>query len=131
MNDREACIVLNLLSGIGYARFNALCNKFGTPSDVLDLSYNKLIQVPGVGETLANKISNWQQNTDLNMELNLVKKAGVRIITICDEDYPSQLKEISDPPLCLYIRGELNCNINNSIAVVGSRRITAYGREMA
>lgn len=130
MNDREVCIILNLLSGIGYVRFNALCNKFGTPSDVINASFNSLLQVPGVGENLAGKIKNWQENIDLNKELDLVKKAGVKVITICDVDYPSQLKEIPDPPLCLYVRGELNCNLNSSIAVVGSRRITGYGREM-
>jgi DNA processing protein len=131
MNDREVCIILNLLSGIGSVRFNALCNKFGTPSNILNISYNDLIQVSGVGENLAHKIKNWQQNVDLSKELDIVNKAGVKIITICDVNYPPQLKEIPDPPLCLYIRGELNCKLNNSIAVVGSRRITGYGREMA
>ena len=130
MDDREVCIVFNLISGIGHARFSALCSKFGSPSDILNISYNRLLQVPGVGEILAGKITNWQQNIDLSKELNLAQKAGVKIITICDADYPAQLKEIPDPPLCLYVRGELNCSLNNSIAVVGSRRITGYGREM-
>ena len=131
MNDKESCIVLNLLSGIGYVRFSALCNKIGSPSDILNTSLDHLVQVPGIGENLASKIAAWQKNTDLSKELSLIEKAGVKIITICDADYPPQLKEIPDPPLCLYVRGELNCNLNNSIAVVGSRRITAYGREMA
>ena len=130
MNDREACIILNLISGIGHARFSALCGKFGSPVNILNVSYNDLLQVSRFGENLAAKISNWQENVDINRELSLVDKAGVKIITICDAEYPTHLKEIPDPPLCLYVRGNLNCRLNNSIAIVGSRRITTYGREM-
>jgi DNA processing protein len=131
MNDREACIILNLLSGIGAVRFNALCDRFGSPSGIFNASYNSLIKTSGVGESLADKIVHWQKNADLGKELNLIKKAGVEIITICDGNFPYQLKEIPDPPLCLYVRGEFDPILNNSIAVVGSRRITGYGREMA
>ena len=130
MNNKEACIILNLLSGIGYSRFSTLCDQFGSPSNILDASYDNLIKISGIGKNLADKIKNWPKHADLQKELSLTQRAGVKIITIYDDNYPSQLKEISDPPLCLYVRGELNCNYNNSIAIVGSRRITTYGREM-
>ena len=126
----KVVLFLNLLSGIGYSRFSMLCDKFGSPSNILNASRNQLAQVPGIGENLAGKITNWEQITDLSKELDLIKKAGVEAITIYDPDYPPQLKEIADPPLCLYVRGKLNCDLNSSMAVVGSRRITTYGREM-
>ena len=131
MNNKEACIIFNLISGIGYARFKALFDKFGSPANILNASHNDIAQVFGIGKNLAEKINNWQKHADIEKELKLTERANVKIITIYDDNYPKHLKEISDPPLCLYVRGELNCSYNSSIAVVGSRRITNYGREMA
>ena len=130
MDNREACIILNLLFGVGYTRFKALTDEFGSALDIFSVSENDLKSVAGVGKSLSNKIVNWEKHTDLQHEIELTVKAGVRVVTIYDNDYPKQLKEIPDPPLCLYVRGELSCQIENSIAVVGSRRVTSYGREM-
>ena len=129
MNDREACIVLNLLTGIGYSKYTALKSTMGIPSKIFEASVSDLESVKSIGKILSNRIFNWQKYVDLNKELELVKKAGVQIITILDEDYPAQLKEISDPPLCLYVRGKLNCPYETSVAIVGTRMITSYGRE--
>ncbi len=131
MNNREACIILNLLSGVGYTRFKSLVDKFGSAQEIFNVSRSELGLASGVGKSLSSKIANWEKFADLKKELDLTEKAGVKLVTIYDDDYPEQLKEIHDPPLCLYVRGELNCQLQNSIAVVGSRRITSYGREMA
>jgi len=130
MNNFETCVVLNLISGIGYIRFKALCEKFGSADSILNAKYKDLINIGNIGTKLAEKIVNWEKTVDLEKELNLIKKSGVKVLTICDDKYPYQLKETPDPPLCLYIRGELKAEFSNSIAVVGSRRITSYGREM-
>lgn len=130
MTDREACIVLNMLNGVGHARFQALVSYFESPAAVLERNVDELKQVKGIGSELAAKIANWRQETNLEEELNLVERGGAKIITLLEPEYPSLLKDIYDPPICLYVRGKLPDFNVNSLAVVGSRRITIYGRKM-
>ncbi|MBU8902092.1 MAG: DNA-processing protein DprA, partial [Victivallales bacterium] len=59
------------------------------------------------------------------------QQSGTQIVTMADAEYPEILKGIYDPPLCLYVRGKLPDFSYNSLAVVGSRRATIYGRKMA
>lgn len=131
MDDRTACIILNMISGIGHARLKALLSRFNTPSEILKQDVESLSSVKGIGQALAEQVAGWKDNVDFEAEMELVKRGGVRIITIVDDDYPVALKEIYDPPICLYVRGTLPDFQSDTIAVVGSRRVTNYGRKMA
>lgn len=131
MNDREACIILNMVSGIGSARMQALLNCFETPANIFEQSSSSIAGVKGIGHELAGKIANWRNDIDLYGELEMAEKGGAKIITVVDSEYPAILKEIYDPPICLYVRGALPDFSSNTLAVVGSRRMTAYGRKMA
>jgi len=131
MNNREACIIINLLSGIGYVKFNLMVEYFGSAENIFSASNSDLCNIKGIGKSLSEKIINWEEHVNLAKELNFIKRGGVELITILDDKYPVQLKEIPDPPLCLYCRGEFKCDYNTSIGVVGSRRLTSYGREIA
>ena len=131
VTDRESLIILNMLSGIGPAKARDLISACGTPSDIFTKSKKDLISIPGIGESLAGEIFSWREKCDVEREFSLTDKAGVRIITILDEDYPEMLKEIFDPPLVLYVRGELPESSNKNIGIVGSRKVTNYGRKTA
>lgn len=133
MENREATIVLNSLSGIGPIRVAQLLSLFGEPRAILRAPARELATVPGIGEVLAETISRWQETVDLANELALAERAGVRIITREDAEYPRRLGEIHDPPLCLYIRGREGVlkRLEQSVAMVGSRHTTAYGVSMA
>lgn len=130
MIEREAIIVLNLLNGIGHTKYKALIANFGSISSALSSSVGTLSKVNGIGEVLAERIHNWEASTQLKKELDMVQRGGAKIYTIADDEYPTQLKEISDPPLCLYVRGKLVPDFNNTIAIVGSRKMTSYGKEV-
>ncbi len=131
MTDREAYIVLNLLPGIGSLRVQALINEFGSASAILERSYDELNAVRGIPSALAAKLANWQSETNFQFELDLADRGGAQIITPVDYDYPAILREIHDPPLCLYVRGNMPDFDARTVAVVGSRRMTKYGRAMA
>ncbi|MCP3964842.1 MAG: DNA-processing protein DprA [Lentisphaerae bacterium] len=131
MNDREAYIVLNMISGVGTARFRALLDEFGSAALIFEQSTDRLAAIKGISRKLADKIINWQNDIDLADELNTASRGGVEIITLGDEKYPEVLKGIYDPPLCLYVRGSLPDLSSSAIAVVGSRRMTTYGKKMA
>lgn len=131
MTDREAYIILNMIPGVGPIRLTALCAHFGSSAAVLTAGRRGLGAVSGIGPELAGEIAAWESKTDLAGELLLAERAGVKIITRADSAYPALLAEIHDPPLCLYVRGELPSAGLPALGVVGSRRITPYGRRMA
>lgn len=131
MTDRQAYIILNMISGVGTARLAAICARFGSPSNVLELSRKQLETVPGIGPVLAEEIAGWKKNIDYEAEMKLADRGGVKVLTKADDDYPPLLKELSDAPLCLYVRGKLDPQNNLVIGIVGSRRVTNYGKKMA
>jgi DNA processing protein len=131
MNDRNGYIILNLLNGIGYAKVKNLLERFNNIENIFAQSQANLMTANGVGAKLAEQIVRWQTVVDLEHELEFAAKGGVNIITLADDNYPAILKEIYDPPLCLYVRGVLPDFDKKAIAVVGSRRVSNYGRKMA
>lgn len=131
MNDREALIILNMISGIGSARVEALSVRFGSPSAILEASMDELESISGIGSALAERISSWHRTVDVEKEMRLAEMGGAEIITRFDPGYPGILKEIYDSPLCLYVRGTLPDLEQQSLAIVGSRRISNYGRKTA
>ncbi len=130
MTDREGCILLNLIPGIGFVKYTALSDEFGTPAAVAGRSAQELRRVPGIGAVLAEKIAAYPWREELEREQELAEKAGVRIITLFDEGYPDVLRHLYDPPICLYVRGRLPAFPDNTAAVVGSRRMSQYGERM-
>jgi len=131
VTSREAYITLNLIAGVGPVRVRALLDQFGTPEAILGASRDELQRVEGVGSEIAGNISRWRETVDLAGELERIEKAGVRVVTADDPDYPKNLREIHDPPLALYVKGTLSDRDALSVGIVGSRRTTLYGQEMA
>lgn len=130
MTDLEALVGLNLVSDIGSIRFKNLLSHFGAPEDIFKAPMDRLAKVPGIGEKIAQKICSLKTD-ELNKELDLARKLGLKIVTIRDEDYPKNLKNIYDPPIVLYIKGDLKAEDDLSIAIVGSRRASFYGMSMS
>lgn len=131
MIDRIALIILNMISGIGPVKIRELTSVFGSPAKLLSLSQQELVATPGVSAPLAKAISSWEKTVKYKEEIALAEKAGVKIITQLDPEYPSLLKEIYDPPLVLYVRGNLPEDSGRNIGIVGSRRVTNYGSRIA
>jgi DNA processing protein len=131
MTSREAYIALNMVDGIGPIRVRALLDRFREPQAILSAARTDLMQVEGVGDEVARSITNWQEKVDLDGELQRIEKAGVRVVTRDDAEYPKNLREVYDPPIILYVKGALSERDALSIAIVGSRRTTLYGQDMA
>ena len=131
MTERELCIGLNMVSGLGFSRYLALIETFGNPDAVRLAKRGELARIPGVGGMLAERIVCFDWDSELSRELAVADRGNVKIITYADSDYPDELLNLADPPLCLYIRGKLPENFDRSIAIVGSRRVSRYGRDMA
>jgi DNA processing protein len=131
MTSREAYIALNMVDGIGPIRVRALLDRFREPQAILSATRTDLMQVEGVGDEVARSITSWQEKVNLDGELQRIEKAGVRVVTRDDAEYPKNLREVYDPPIILYVKGALSERDALSIAIVGSRRTTLYGQDMA
>ena len=131
MDSREALVALNLLPDIGPVRVRNLLSRFGSAQAVLAATQGDLLQVEKVGVKAANNINRWRELVDLDCELKRIDQFGATIITTDDSTYSALLREIYDPPLVLYARGELRPNDAHAIAMVGTRQSTLYGRQTA
>ena len=131
MTPREAYIALNMVPNVGPVRVRALLEAFGEPQAILAARRDELLRVENIGAEVAQSIVSWRQRVDLDAELARIEKAGVRVVTREEAEYPKHLREIYDPPLALYVRGSLGEGDPHAVAIVGSRRTTLYGQEMA
>lgn len=131
MDSREALVALNMIEGVGPIRVRQLLEHFGEAPKILSASSSQLRQVRGIGQDTADAISNWEKSVDLAGELKRIADFGCHVLTQADENYPASLKEIYDPPVVLYVKGELNSKDKNAVAMVGSRMTTHYGLEVA
>jgi DNA processing protein len=131
MTTEEAYIALNMIPKLGPVRLRALLEVFATPQAVLEAGEADLRSVRGVGIEAAQSIRAWRNHADPASELDLAKREGVQVVTLADENYPPQLREIHDPPTVLYVRGNLLERDRVSMGVVGSRKPTHYAGESA
>ena len=85
----------------------------------------------GLDRGTVRHIANQRPKIDPDRELEALRTAGVKAVTWHDSEYPSRLGEIYDKPPVLYVKGDLPPDDARPVAVVGTRRATAYGREVA
>ncbi len=123
-------IAFNRVSRVGRARMALMQGHFGALAVAWQASAGQLRQA-GLNAQTARHIAESRKKIDPDAEMERVQRAGVRALTWHDDDYPPRLKEIYDKPPVLYVKGDLQPQDERSVAVVGTRRPTAYGREAA
>ncbi len=131
MEPREALVALNMVDHVGPIRARQLLEHFGDATAILRASKQQLLQVRNIGAETAEAIAGWEKNIDLGSELKRISDFGCRIVSQADTEYPELLRQIYDPPLVLYVKGELLPKDKNAVAMVGSRMTTHYGIEAA
>lgn len=131
MNAREALVALNMIDHVGPVRLRQLLQHFPDPVAILTASRDALNRVPGIGTDTADAIAGWENAVDLGSELKRIRDYGCHVLVPEDELYPELLRHIYDPPIVLYVKGQLTSRDKNAVAIVGSRRTTTYGLEAA
>jgi len=131
MNSTEACIVLNMLPTMGPVRLRKLLEVFRQSERVLTARRDELRRIEGIGNEVAEQISNWESIVDLAAELTRISDFGASVITQESPLYPKSLREIHSPPIVLYVWGEVQERDQHAIGIIGSRRTTHYGTESA
>ena len=138
MENSTLLLVLTLIPGIGPARIKAIIEHLHDQlQNVLLADVTDLMQVPGIGEPLARQIYNFLHHTETRQaaqksaenQISRLQHINASLITILDPGYPSLLKQIYDPPPCLFIRGKLPPANSPALAVVGTRHASLYGKQ--
>ncbi len=123
---------LTLTSGLGPTLIRRCLEAFGSATQVLEATPQALANVSGISPNKASQfVASWSDQSAINQELELIAEHGVQLLSIEDEGYPKLLKWINDPPPLLYVRGQLSEEDALGLAIVGARKCTRYGREMA
>lgn len=130
-DDKIYWLALNKVPGVGPILYGKLIAQFGGPKEVFAASGDRLREVEGIGEELVRRIKEGSVLEEGRRELMRAKELGMDIITIREERYPSNLRQIPDPPPLLYVKGDLTEGDALAVAVVGSRRCSPYGRAFA
>jgi DNA processing protein len=131
VTDTEASVALNMVPNLGPVRLRKLLEVFHSPQRVLTATRAELRTVDGIGAEVAAGIAGWEGKVDLAAELRRVAEFGARVITKDSPEYPPALRQIHNPPIVLYMWGELLARDHRAIGVVGSRKTSHYGLESA
>ncbi len=116
-------------SGIGPTRFDALLQAFGTVQKAYQASREALVQV--IGAHFASAFITVRQTLDPDLEIRRLAQQGIMVIDRENVLFPKRLREISDPPICLYVKGDISrydWDKDFLFAVVGTRNPTEYGK---
>ncbi len=141
LEERVLLLALTLIPGIGPARIKAIATHLpGRLTDVLHLEVRgAYAEISGIGESLARQIHHFLHHTATRedaeraaeKQMTELQRYNAHLVTILDPDYPPLLKEIYDPPPCLFVRGKLPDANKPALAVVGTRYASQYGKQAA
>ncbi|MBU1102025.1 MAG: DNA-processing protein DprA [Bacteroidetes bacterium] len=124
------------IEGIGPAKLLSLLRHFHNFESIFEKSISHLSEVNSFNTILSKRIMEAKENrenflTNLSRDLEILQKLKARIITYWDDDYPELLRNIYFPPLILYVIGDLFNKDDLTLAVVGTRNPTEYGKLQA
>ncbi len=130
MTDSRYWIGFNLIPQIGPVKVRRLLDFFGDLATAWTAGAHELAQA-GLDHRAIENLLTARLTIDLDAELAKLDRAGVRVLTWADRQYPELLAAIPAPPPVLYIKGEIMPDDAWAIGVVGTRRASAYGRQVA
>ncbi len=130
MDEKRFWVGFNLVKGIGAVRLRGLHDYFGNLSLAWEAP-ERTLQEAGLSLKLAERVVQARAGVNLDEYLERVSKKNIDILTWEDELYPSRLKEIDQPPPVLYVRGLLTSEDSWAVAIVGTRRVSNYGKQVA
>lgn len=129
--DRRALLALSMVPGIGAGKIRQLIAHFGSPQDALSAPLRALQEVRGIGPNLAREIVAFDQYPAVDEQFEWAQRADALLLPFWDDRYPGLLHTIFDPPAFLWFRGEVDVLDAPAVAIVGTRRPSAYGMRAA
>lgn len=128
-NTIQYSLSFSYTPGIGPTRFDALLHTFGSVEKAYHASFEEVSRV--IGTHFASSFHSFKNTFDPEQELSRLEKQGILVLDRNHNMFPTSLREISDPPICLYVKGDISqydWDKDFLFAVVGTRNPTEYGK---
>ncbi|WP_414481114.1 DNA-processing protein DprA [Caldicoprobacter sp.] len=130
--DKVYWVWLSSIPGIGAKRFYYMVKRFGSPKAVWECSRNDILDAYRlIGDKAIKNVMIHKSMEYLEKAQKIVEDPNIQVITLIDDEYPKLLKTIYDPPPVLYCKGQPLKETPYMVSIVGSRRTSEYGRQMA
>lgn len=130
-DDLKYWLALSFIKDVGPVTIKRLLSAFHSPERILNASLKELNEIDDIAEARAKKICSFNSWDKIEQEINLIKQHNLRVIKYTDREYPESLRQIDDSPVILYLKGNLVEQDKYSVAMVGSRMMTEYGKMIA
>lgn len=127
MDNTPYLLALHSINGLGPIRLKAVLEYFQDPKLAWEADKDTLLGI-GIPKNVVELLSETRKKFHPEQYFEELSKSGIKWVTIFDENYPRSLKQIYDPPIVLYYKGELKLEDEKAVAVVGTRKMTGYGR---
>lgn len=131
MHEADYWIALNMVPRVSKLTLNKLIKHYGGPKEVLAAPMKRLMEENFLSAAAAEAIAKFDYRAQVQIEKQRMEEQGVFALTQADALYPQNLLNISDPPVAIYVRGELTREDFLAVAMVGTRKPTSYGKIVA
>ena len=128
--DYRDWLKLVSVKSLGPNRIQKLLKIFKSPKGIFDCDKKQLSDLTFLSENAIMEINKNESNEFIENQIALLEKFNVRLISITEDEYPDLLKFIYNPPILLYLKGNILPRDNRAIAIVGTRKPTNYGKMM-
>jgi DNA processing protein len=127
MTEKLPWLALRAIPGVGLVLFQRLVEAFGSPAAVFEAGLPELRSIKGVTPAIAKAVTSFRDWDRVEAQISLLKAAGAQILTRDDPRFPARLREIPYAPPYLFIRGTLEPDDAQAVALVGTRAASYYG----
>jgi DNA processing protein len=134
---QKGLLLLSRVPGVGVTRLRSLLVRFQSVDKILNAPIVELARTPTIGTSTAEAIAKFLHSTErtateleIERQFEQLEKLNASLITILDDNYPTRLKELYDAPIYLFVRGSLTPYDLRSLAVIGTRYPTDYGKNV-
>ncbi len=131
LEEKRYWIWLSLIPNLGSKKIQSLLEEYKDPKTIYHLKEKDLYKIKGIGEKSIKHMVNPQIRESVERHIQYMIKNEIDIISIHNSKYPKILKEIYDPPISLYVKGNTNILNQKAIGIVGCREASQYGKSVA
>ncbi|MFW6019249.1 MAG: DNA-processing protein DprA [Bacteroidales bacterium] len=121
-------IALSLVKEIGPVNGKKLVAYMGSSKAIFEGDHKKLVDIPGISKKLIAELSSKVPLQKAEQEIKYIEKHNIKPLFYTDKDYPQRLRHCADAPIMLYFRGNADLNHRRTLALVGTRNATEYGK---
>lgn len=131
LDNKKYWIWFSNIKSLGPKRKMELLKKYKNPEKIYNLKKEELLENKNIGEKIVENILEKQIRENIKYHIQYMKKNNIDIININEKYYPEKLKNIYDPPISLYIKGNKKILNNKNISIIGCRDYSEYGEKSA